>query len=187
MSYYVIRKRAGEGWRVVWQHLDPDQVRGELERLQREEPGSTYKMAPGDLMRSDRELALALRAWERGTSPEAKATGTKPTMVEVRTMLRPDALEEVEQLLRDQGFEPRPGVVIEERSADVSAMILWFAENVGAPAAVVVLTAVARWVLRRSDGRAAGRKVRAIYGPNDEVLTEVEIPREDGNSEETST
>lgn len=98
-------------------------------------------------------------------------------------MLRPDALQD---LLPDQGFEPRPGVVIEERSTDVPAMILWFAENIGAPAAIVALTAVARWALRRSDGRAAGRKVRAIYGPNEAVLTEVEVRRED-DPEELST
>ena len=179
MSYYVIRKRTGEGWRVVWQHLDADRARKELERLRSEEPGPTYKMAPEDLMRSDRKLALALRAWERGTSPEVGTTGTTPTVVEVRTMLRPDALKELEQLLRDQGFDPRPGVVIEERSADVPAMVLWFAANIGAPVAVVMLTTVARWALRRFDGRAAGKKVRAIYGPNDEVLAEVEVPQDD--------
>lgn len=68
MSYYVLRRREGELWRVDGQHLDSRKAQDEFARRRGEDPDYQYSIAPEDVMTADRELALALRLWRKGRS-----------------------------------------------------------------------------------------------------------------------
>jgi hypothetical protein len=95
--------------------------------------------------------------------------------VEIRTPMRHDDREELFELLRGLGHEPHDVRPIDERIAGVPPFVIWFAEHIGARAALLAGQAVARFLFRNHGRRATKSRVEVIYGPNDEKLAEVPI------------
>ena len=99
--------------------------------------------------------------------------------VGLRTPMRPDDREELFELLFELGYEPHNVPPIDDRSAGVRPFVIWFAEDIGAPAALLAGQAVARFLVRKHGSRATKSNVKVIYGPNDEKLAEVPITEDE--------
>ena len=100
------------------------------------------------------------------------------TVVEIRSRLRPLENAQLEEHLRELGYEPRSGRAIEFKSATGVVILLWVAEHLSAEAANTLVQSVAAWAAGTWRGfrRRKRGTVVLIYGPNDEVLAEVEVP-----------
>jgi hypothetical protein len=99
--------------------------------------------------------------------------------VEIRTPMRTSDREELFELLFELGYEPHDVPPVDDRSAGVPPFVIWFAEHIGAPAALLAAQAVARFLFRKHGSRATKSNVKVIYGPNDEKLAEVPITEDE--------
>lgn len=99
-------------------------------------------------------------------------------LVEIEGVVLPDAREELVGLLQGLGYEAKGRATIEERGGVVeTAILLWVATNIGAPAAQELAKVTAQWVIERTRGkRRPPGLVRVLLGPDGEVLAEVHVP-----------
>ena len=96
--------------------------------------------------------------------------------VEIRQgVVLPDSRGELFGILQDLGYEPHDVPPIEYKSLELVPLVIWVAENIGAPAALDICKAVVRWARHKVGDRADEGTVRVIYGPKEEILAEVRV------------
>jgi hypothetical protein len=99
----------------------------------------------------------------------------------VEMYLRPPLEDQLFEVLREAGYEPRRGERHEERSVEAIELVLRVVDDIGREAALLLLGVAASWVRRRMSARAAARgaRVRVLYGPDGDVAREVTIDEPD--------
>jgi hypothetical protein len=107
-----------------------------------------------------------------GPDPAGRYFGAVTSVqVEIRTgVVIPSDRAELFELFEELRYEPHDVPPIVSRSRQALPLVIWVAENIGAPAALHLGQAVARWLLRERGDRAKEERIQVIYGPNDEEL-----------------
>ncbi|HEV8681511.1 MAG TPA: hypothetical protein VGS09_01875 [Actinomycetota bacterium] len=97
-------------------------------------------------------------------------------LIEIRSgIVLPDRRKELLEVLAGLGYEPHDVPQIERRTAEIAPIVVWVAQNIGAPAAMEIIKAVVRWARSKIGQRAEDGRIQVIWGPDGEVLAEVRV------------